>query len=98
MPCGLIYSSLAWAATTQSAAQAAGLMFFFGLGTLPAMLSTSLGAQALQTLLRRREMKTVIAALLIGFGSWSLYGLYSHSSHSHEMSADEAPGVHHQHH
>ncbi len=41
MPCGLIYSALAWSATAQSPAVAASLMFCFGLGTLPAMLKQS---------------------------------------------------------
>ncbi len=68
MPCGLIYSSLAWAATAQNAATSALMMLLFGLGTLPAMLATSLGAQRLQAFLRRRGLKQVIAVLLIARG------------------------------
>jgi sulfite exporter TauE/SafE len=81
MPCGLIYSSLAWAATTNSGPQAAVLMFVFGLGTLPAMLATSLGAHRLQGFLKQRELKVVIAVLLIAFGGWTLYITYAHSGH-----------------
>ena len=44
-------SLLAWAATAQSAAASASMMLFFGLGTLPAMLATSLGADRLQAFL-----------------------------------------------
>ncbi len=81
MPCGLIYSSLAWAATAQSAAQSAAMMFLFGLGTLPAMLATSLGADRLQGFLRRRGLKVVIALLLIASGIWTIYQVISHGGH-----------------
>ena len=81
MPCGLIYSSLAWAATAQSLVQSAAIMFLFGLGTLPAMLATSLGADRLQAFLRRRGLKIIIALLLIASGFWTLYLTYSHSGH-----------------
>ena len=81
MPCGLIYSSLAWAATAQDAATAALMMLLFGLGTLPAMLATSLGANRLQAFLRRRELKLAIALLLIASGLWTLFITASHSGH-----------------
>jgi sulfite exporter TauE/SafE len=61
MPCGLIYSALAWSATTQDALRSGTLMFAFGVGTLPAMLATSFGAAGVQALLRRRGLKLLIA-------------------------------------
>ena len=82
MPCGLIYSSLAWAATAQSATTSALMMFLFGLGTLPAMLATSLGADRLQAFLRRRGLKLLIALLLIVSGVWTLYLTIAHGSHA----------------
>jgi len=82
MPCGLVYSSLAWAATAQDAATSASMMLLFGLGTLPAMLATSLGAQRLQAFLRRRALKRVIAVLLLGAGAWTLYTTALHSGHA----------------
>jgi len=81
MPCGLIYSSLAWAATAQTAAASALMMLLFGLGTLPAMLATSFGAGRLQNALRRRGLQVVIALLLIGSGLWTLYMTAAHSGH-----------------
>lgn len=81
MPCGLIYSSLAWAATAQNAVTSALMMLLFGLGTLPAMLSTSVGAARLQAVLRRRGLKLAIALLLIGSGSWTLYITAAHAGH-----------------
>ena len=82
MPCGLIYSSLAWAAAAASPMQSGLLMLVFGLGTLPVMLAASLGAGGLQAFLRRRGFKLAVAAMLIGFGAWTLYITYSHASHA----------------
>ena len=82
LPCGLIYSSLAWAATANNAASSALLMFLFGLGTLPAMLATSFGADRLQAFLRRRGLKLVIALLLIASGIWTLYQTAAHGDHA----------------
>ena len=90
MPCGLIYSSLAWAATAQDAATSALMMFLFGLGTLPAMLATSLGAAQLQAFLRRRGLKLLIALLLIASGVWTLYLTAAHGGHSQHQQMDHS--------
>ncbi len=82
MPCGLIYSSLAWAATAQHAPTSALMMFLFGLGTLPAMLATSLGAERLQVFLRQRGLKLIIALLLTASGAWTLYITAAHGGHA----------------
>ena len=93
MPCGLIYSSLAWATTAADAGRSALLMFCFGLGTLPAMLATSLGASGVQAFLRKRGLKLVIGVLLIVAGAWTLYQVSAHAGHA-SGSAD----AHHHHH
>jgi sulfite exporter TauE/SafE len=97
MPCGLIYSSLAWAATAQNAISAALMMLLFGLGTLPAMLATSMGAQSVQTFLRRRGLKQVIAVLLIGSGAWTLYITAAHANHSLHSGHDGPRPMDHSH-
>ncbi|MEE4278976.1 MAG: sulfite exporter TauE/SafE family protein [Halieaceae bacterium] len=89
MPCGLIYSALAWTASSQSAIDGALLMLLFGAGTLPAMLATSFGASGVQALLRRRGLKILIGIMLIAMGSWSLYLTASHGGHMLRM----APGA-----
>ncbi len=95
MPCGLIYSSLAWAATAADAGRSALLMFLFGLGTLPAMLTTSLGARQLQGFLRRRGLKVVIALLLIAAGAWTLYLTVLHGTHTGAAGSDQSHMHHH---
>ena len=97
MPCGLIYSSLAWAATAQSAAASALMMLCFGLGTLPAMLATSLGADRLQGFLRRRGLKLVIAVLLLISGAWTLYQTAAHGNHASHGAQGQSEKAH-QHH
>ncbi len=82
MPCGLIYSSLAWAATAQDFRLSALIMLFFGLGTLPAMLATSFGAAGVRALLQRRGLKGLIGLLLISAGLWSLYVTVTHHGHA----------------
>ena len=97
MPCGLIYSSLAWAATANNGLHSAMLMFSFGLGTLPAMLATSSGANRLQQFLQHRGLKLMIALLLIVSGGWTLYITYAHSQHGHNpdhRAMDHPPTLH----
>jgi sulfite exporter TauE/SafE len=81
MPCGLIYSSLAWATTAADPLQSALLMLCFGAGTLPAMLATSFSAAKVQNLLRKRGLKLIIALLLIASGIWTLYLTVAHGEH-----------------
>lgn len=97
MPCGLIYSSLAWAATAQHAPTSALMMFLFGVGTLPAMLATSLGAGQLQAFLRRRGLKLLIASLLIVSGAWTFYLTAAHTSHSGHGETQSNKGMDHSH-
>ena len=81
MPCGLIYSALAYALTAQDALHAAALMLAFGLGTLPAMLGTSFAAGSVSRILKSRGFKTLVASLMISAGLWTLYVTYSHGGH-----------------
>lgn len=99
MPCGLIYSSLAWAATAADGARGALLMFCFGIGTLPAMLATGFGAQRLQAFLRRRGLKVAIAMLLVLSGAWTLYQVSIHGDHLRmPVPGQETPMDHSHHH
>jgi len=77
LPCGLIYSSLAWAATRADWLGSAILMFCFGLGTLPVMLATGATAGRLHMILKSRVFATGMGLLLVGSGLWTLYSVSS---------------------
>ncbi|QCI13715.1 sulfite exporter TauE/SafE family protein [Pseudomonas putida] len=78
LPCGLVYSTLLWAASQGNAGHAAALMLAFGLGTWPVLLATGLAAERVSTLLRRRSVRVAGGMLVILFGLWTLPGPHQH--------------------
>ncbi len=87
LPCGLIYTALAWTATTASWQQSALLMGAFGLGTTPAMLATGLAAQRLAGLLSRRGLRAMAGVMLIAAGAWTAWIAIQHAGHAHTPTA-----------
>ena len=71
LPCGLVYSTLTWALASANTINGALIMFFFGLGTLPALLSVSLGTISIKSLLSNTLFRKLAAILVI------LYGIYT---------------------
>lgn len=78
LPCGLVYSSLLWAASQGSPLQSGLLMFTFGLGTLPVLLATGLAAERLTSLLRNQGVRIAAGLLVMLFGLWTLPGPHQH--------------------
>ncbi len=78
LPCGLVYSSLLWAASQGSALESSLLMLTFGLGTLPVLLATGMAAERLSGLLRRRGVRIAGGVLVMLFGLWTLPGPHQH--------------------
>ncbi|WP_286232540.1 sulfite exporter TauE/SafE family protein [Thalassotalea sediminis] len=76
LPCGLIYSTLTWSIASGSAVSGMGIMFFFGLGTLPALLTVSLGFQSLTLFFKKRWVRRLIAIGLIFYGLITLKFAY----------------------
>ncbi|MTI12459.1 sulfite exporter TauE/SafE family protein [Sansalvadorimonas verongulae] len=74
LPCGLIYSTLIWAAASNSAVESASLMLAFGLGTLPVLFLTGLLAQQMRTLLQSKLFRSAAGVLVILFGLWTIPG------------------------
>lgn len=72
LPCGLVYSTLLWSATAQSASQSALLMLAFGAGTLPAMLLTGILAQQAQSLLANQYVRSISGLMVIIFGIYTI--------------------------
>src|SRR5690606_37422816 len=78
LPCGLVYSTLLWAASQGDALDSAALMLVFGLGTWPVLLATGMAAERLTALLRKQGVRMAGGILVILFGLWSLPGPHQH--------------------
>ncbi|HKK55418.1 sulfite exporter TauE/SafE family protein [Marinobacter sp.] len=72
LPCGLVYSTLGWAALQPTVGSAAATMLFFGLGTLPSMFATGYAASWINRLKGNRYFRQFAGVLLVGFGLWTL--------------------------
>jgi len=84
LPCGLVYSVVAFAVTTGDIMQGGLLMFAFGVGTLPMMLTLGATANWLVRITRHSIVQQIIGALIIVFGLFILFGPHHHKmSHSH---------------
>lgn len=83
LPCGLVYSALAYAMAQGNAIDGGGVMLAFGLGTVPAVLATGFFAQRLGRLLQQRHIRWSLALLVILFGCWTIWGGAHHDNHQH---------------
>lgn len=68
LPCGLVYSVLLVAATSTAPAGGAAVMFAFGIGTMPAMVMTGIGAARLSAIMRRRGTRLGFGLLIVALG------------------------------
>lgn len=93
LPCGLVYSALAYAASSAHPVDGAILMMSFGLGTLPVMLVGGLFSRNLAATLQKKDLRQLLGIGIIAFGLWTLWaGLIGlHPSHS---AAAPAPAGH----
>ena len=87
LPCGLVYSTLAWSATSGDAVKSALLMLAFGLGTLPMLLAMGGLAEKLQRLTRNKKIRYLAGIILIVFGAMILTKAFS-GGHHHAMQND----------
>lgn len=78
LPCGLVYSTLLWAASQGNALHSAALMAAFGLGTWPVLLAAGLAAERINRVLRRRSVRVAGGMLVVLFGVWTLPGPHQH--------------------
>lgn len=77
LPCGLIYSTLAWVGAYGEPLEGAIAMACFGLGTLPGILSAGLLARQLSKLIQNQYFRSASGVLLIIYGIWTLWGIYN---------------------
>ncbi len=83
IPCGLVYSAVGIAVATGSILSSMVFMFAFGMGTFFPMLVMGVGFTHISQWLRRKSVRLIVAATMIVFGAWTLWGL-TNSNHSHE--------------
>jgi sulfite exporter TauE/SafE len=83
LPCGLVYSALAYALTAADPLRAAALMAAFGAGTLPAVVGGGLAALPLGRALADRRVRAVAGALVAAFGLWTLVQAAGHGGGGH---------------
>ncbi len=73
IPCGLVYTSLALAATTGDILKSTLTMLFFGLGTLPAVMGVGIMTGILTRLSRMHRFKQVVGLLLIALAIFAAF-------------------------
>lgn len=76
LPCGLVYSTLTWALASGSIVTGASIMLCFGLGTLPALLTLSVGFTSIKNNLVKPLLRKTMALTLISFGIYSFVVAY----------------------
>ncbi len=82
LPCGLVYSALALAAATGSAAGGALTMLAFGAGTLPSMLALTLAGSLASRRLSGTRLRFSAGLLMLVFAVWTGLGpLAPHAGH-----------------
>ncbi len=72
LPCGLVYSVLLIAASSAAPVDGAMIMLAFGLGTMPAMVMTGLGAAKLSQLMARRSTRVGLGLLIVLLGALTI--------------------------
>ncbi|OIQ26349.1 sulfite exporter TauE/SafE family protein [uncultured Vibrio sp.] len=73
LPCGLVYSTLTWAAVSGSAINGALIMLCFGLGTLPAMLLVGYSATHLKAIQQSTLFRNIGASCILLYGVYTAY-------------------------
>lgn len=85
LPCALVYSVLLWAVTSGSAVNGAVIMFAFGLGTMPGMVTAGLIGNRLIDIFRNRKYRVWAGVIIICFGIATLFIPTLHHNHVHQQ-------------
>lgn len=94
IPCGLVYAALSGAFLTAGITEAAGFMVFFGLGTLPMMMSFGVIGKFLPAFLRVRPQLLYTVSYLVMAVFFLYKGLQlpvTHYANSHEITICRTP-------
>ena len=77
LPCGMVYSVLAMALLTGSAARGAATLLAFGLGTLPNLMLAGLLLVRFRNLAQAPALRIGSGLVVLAFGAWGLYNASS---------------------
>jgi len=77
VPCGLVYTMLVSATTTESALLGAMVMFIFGIFTIPALFSFAFIVGLFSQNRFRQTMIQLASLTIIVYGAWTLYKAYA---------------------
>lgn len=89
LPCGLVYTAVAWSLTTGDPAQAAVLMLGFGLGTLPTMLFVGSTLGRLNGWIRKQHVRTIAGVFIIAFGVYTGVSGFNKHAQNHDITTAE---------
>jgi sulfite exporter TauE/SafE len=76
LPCGLIYSTLAWVAANAQPGMGALTMFCFGLGTLPGILAAGIFARQISSFVQHKHFRQLAGLLLMLYGTWTIFAIW----------------------
>lgn len=96
LPCGLVYSMLVWASSAITPTQSAMIMFCFGLGTLPTLITLGLFSNLLKKSIQSHKVRSIAGIFVIMFGLWTLWFALPHR-HDHTTAHDQMEHVEHTH-
>ncbi|ORU94108.1 MAG: hypothetical protein A6F70_07595 [Cycloclasticus sp. symbiont of Bathymodiolus heckerae] len=82
LPCGLVYSALAWSLASASLVNGALIMLCFGLGTLPMLLTMGFASEKLIQLKNSTTARRIAGVLIIAFALFNLVSLNDLHNHS----------------
>jgi sulfite exporter TauE/SafE len=104
LPCGMVYSALLFSLTTGSAFNGMLTMLFFGLGTLPAMISAGYFVDYLNQFRQHKQLRWFTAIVLIMIAVTLPLSMKLMPKHQHQQSSQEqnepvahSEHMHHQH-
>ncbi len=98
IPCGVVYSVLAWAILQTDPFSSAMTMLFFGLGTLPAMLGSGLLFHNVSKKVNQDKARIIASFTVIVFSIWTIFSAYgafiSHADENDDRDALQHSSVH----
>ncbi|HIF51076.1 MAG TPA: sulfite exporter TauE/SafE family protein [Thiotrichaceae bacterium] len=95
LPCGLVYSTLILSLSTGAAFEGMLTMLFFGLGTLPGLLTAGYLAEHLKRMKSNKQLKIATAILLILIAiSLPVSTIYFTQQHDHDSSSSSLHNHH----